>query len=283
MILTRLAGGFGNQIFQLAAAMALRGEHEQRMFFDTQSLSQYAVKRDFELRRFFQTPRWFVTDVEAGWQGKVMSSAMQFRLGRFLPFVGVNDRNFAEHLRAKSEGRTQYLMMLDGYFQRDWSWPVFEGVRTELVRRLLPELTGSLSDENADCCIHIRGGDFLTTDNARIVDTDYYIRGVYALRQQMSVSLVRVITDDVCYAKSTLSPIGAIFPDLRIEYPDDHGNMVHDFVRLSRAKSRILGNSTFSWWAAALDPRAAVTYSPSKWNKGQERTLVLPWERIIAV
>lgn len=283
MIYTRLAGGLGNQVFQLAAAMALRAEDDQRLLFETQSLAQYAVQRDLELRRFFDMPRWFVTDVEAGWQGRVLSGAMGFRLGRFLPGFGVNDGNFAALLRARQEGRLPRLMVLDGYFQRDWLWSMFDAVRCDLAARLrAPAASGGPAAE-FDCLLHIRGGDFLTSEETKVVDREFYARGLELLRERAGIVSTYVVTDDALYAKQVLEGVAERVPGLRLYIPEQRCDMFDDFMSIRNARSRLIGNSTFSWWAAALDPQQAITVGPKQWTPGLDRNLVLPWETVLEV
>jgi hypothetical protein len=283
MIYTRLAGGLGNQIFQLAAAMALRTEGDQRLLFDTGSLAQYAVKRDLELPRFFDIPKWFVTDVDAGWEGRVLSGAMRFRIGRFVPKFGVNDGNFAAHLLARQEGRLPGLMLLDGYFQRDWLWLMFDAVRRELAARLRDPADSYGPAAKFDCLLHIRGGDFLTAEYSNVVDREFYVRSLEFLRERADIASAFVVTDDVPFAKQALAGVAERVPGLRLHIPEQRGDMFDDFMNIRNARSRVIGNSTFSWWAAALDPQQAITVSPQQWTRGLDRNLVLPWEIVLDV
>jgi hypothetical protein len=61
------------------------------------------------------------------------------------------------------------------------------------------------------------------------------------------------------------------------------GGWLGDFALLRRAPARILGNSTFSWWAAALDGHHSLTLSPNQWTRGVPRRLFLPWEAVVPV
>lgn len=281
MIFTRLAGGLGNQVFQLAAAMALRSENNQRLLFYTQSIAQYQTKRELDLDRLFDLPNWFDTDVQASWQGRVLSGAMLFRLGRFFPGFGVNDRNFAECLDARQEGRLMSLMLLDGYFQRDWRWSMFDTVRRDLVTWLRTPVASGAKSADFDALLHIRGGDFLTLKNLKDVDCDFYIRGLELLRLRVDIVSVFVVTDDVPYAKKVLDVIAESLPGLCFHLPEQSGDMFDDFMNIRNARSRVIGKSTFSWWAAALDPLEAITIGPKQCILGLDRNLLLPWETVL--
>jgi hypothetical protein len=209
---------------------------------------------------------------------------MRGRLGRLLPLLGVNDRNFARHLRARREsGRSGGLLVLDGYFQRDWPWADFDVVRNEFVERLrLPANHGGAAT-GYDCVVHIRGGDFLTSEHSKVVDREFYIRGLALLRERIGIASAYVVTDDPSYAKQALDGAAQRVPGLRLHIPSQGGEMFDDFMNIRNARSRIIGNSTFSWWAAALDPQQAITVGPKQWNRGLDRNLILPWEIVLEV
>lgn len=284
MICTRLAGGLGNQIFQWAAAAALRDEADTRLIFDIRSLSQYKAVRELELRRFFAMPDWFVTSQEAGSHGALVSQLMRGRIGRLVPGLGINDRNFAHHLQARRQrGRSGAMMVLDGYFQRDWPWADFDAVRRDLAARLRAPAQPSGPATEFDCLLHIRGGDFLTSEHSKVVDREFYIRGLALLRERASIASVYVVTDDAPYAKQALDGVAQRVPGLRLHIPEQRGDMLDDFMNIRNARSRVIGNSTFSWWAAALDPQQAITVGPRQWNRGLDRNLLLPWETVLEV
>jgi hypothetical protein len=280
MILTRLAGGLGNQLFQLAASMALRSGDDQQLLFDTRYLSQYATKRKLELRRFFDIPDWFITDEAASWQGRLLCGAMRFRLGRILPGVGVNDANFSKHLNASREDHLIRLLLLDGYFQRDWCWATFDSVRRELAT-MLRASTASCPSADFDTLLHIRGGDFLTAEHSKDMDCDFYVRGLELLRKRADIASAYVVTDDLQYSKQVIDIVAERVPGLRLFIPEKPSDMFDDFMNIRNARSRVIGKSTFSWWAAALDSNESLTVGPKQWIRGLDRNLVLPWETLL--
>ncbi len=263
--------------------MALRHQAERQLIFDAGSLGRYSAERALELRRFFDLPDWFTTNREAGFHGRIASAAMRMRVGRFLPYSGVNDASFAKHLRHATRTTAPRRLVLDGYFQRDWPWSTFDNVRQELIAMLKAAPARPNATYEFDCSMHIRGGDFLASERYRVVDTEFYTRALAALKQQMKVNSVYVVTDDSAHAKRIVSTIESRLPGTRLHVPDERGDMTQDFTTLRQAKARIIGNSTFSWWAAALDPHRAITIGPNQWIRGQDRNLILPWETILPV
>ncbi len=279
MIFTRLAGGLGNQLFQFAAALALRGSQSNAVYLGAQSLNRYKVKRGFDMASLVELPAWCLTDGQRTTHSALADRLMAMRIGRLFPYFGVGDRNFSKVLTAG--GRCGYVrsLWLDGYFQQGWDWRAFEGSLAAIASMLRADLAFP-PPISADCMIHVRGGDFLASPLFRVVDAHYYIRAFEMLyRGSLGIKTACVITDDREYASSILENLAAVYPTIQFELaPGHHSGWLQDFMLLRHARSRIIGNSTFSWWAAALDPGRAVTVTPACWTNGVRRDLFLPWE-----
>ena len=284
MIFTRLAGGLGNQLFQFAAALALSGTQNNAVYLGTQSLSRYKMKRAFDMARLVELPVWCLTDAQATNLSVLADTLMALRIGRLLPNAGVSDRNFGKVLAAKGMSSHARALWLDGYFQQGWDWSAFEAPLAAIASMLRDDLPIP-SPIAADCVMHVRGGDFLASAVHRVVDASYYIRAVEALHTgSPGIKTVLLITDDREHAGVVLEQLTAVYPKIQFEFsPDAHSDWLQDFMLLRHARSRIIGNSTFSWWAAALDPGRAWTVTPCQWISGVQRDLFLPWEMALPV
>ena len=287
MIYTRLAGGLGNQLFQYAATLALRGESKGSVLLSTDGLRRYQVKRNFDLMQLLHLPDGFHTDMPGDIPGQLASALLRWRIGRLLPNHGVNDRNFAEHLALLRSGMVRQPLWLDGYFQHGWQTQMFEIVRARMSAALRNDLpTSRVSD--AAAVVHIRGGDFLASEVHCVVDTGYYVEALAMLRARLpSLVSVTVVTDDIAYAAPIIDCMARAQPDLALSLappPNAAAGAawLQDFVLLRDARARIIGNSSFAWWAAALDAERALTVAPNKWTRGVLRDLFLPWEFVIA-
>jgi hypothetical protein len=279
MICTRLAGGLGNQLFQFAAALALRGSQGSKVYLGTQGLSRYKVKRAFDMACLVELPSWCLTDAQPpAWAG-IVNTLMAARVGRLLPYGGVSDRNFRQVLATTGKRGHNSTLWLDGYFQQGWEWPAFEATLAAIISMLRTDLP-ALAPPATDCVIHVRGADFLASAVHRVVDANYYIRAVEALQARSpGVKTAWVITDDHDHAAPMLAQLSRAHPAIEFEFsPRNPSSWMQDFMLMRQARSRIIGNSTFSWWAAALDPGHAVTVTPSQWMSGVPRDLFLPWE-----
>jgi hypothetical protein len=284
MIRTRLAGGLGNQLFQFAAALALRGRADDPLFLGTQALSRYQVRRKFDMATLLDLPAWCRTDHAGARPSDLASMLLSARIGRLLPIYGANDKTFPELLKRSSQGRPRAHLWLDGYFQRGWTWPLFDAARRQ-IRAMLRPAPAPQNQPAADLVLHIRGSDFLKSPIHDVVDAGYYERALSVVHAACpGIRDAIVVTDDVQHARRLVDalrmPMSGI--DIRI-LPGENRSWLDDFTLLRGARARILGNSTFSWWAAALDDDQAPTVSPQQWERGRYRDLILPWEQIVGV
>ena len=275
-------------MFQFAAALALRGTSATEILLSTASLNSYKVPRAFDMLRLLELPAGCHTDLFDDVVGSAAATLLRLRIGRIIPHMGVNDNNFSHHLSDRHFGRSQKLLWLDGYFQRNWHAQMFNDVRNGIQLMVRTDLPVPQSG-NTDCVIHIRGGDFLESEVHRVVDTTFYVSALKALRNRIpTIRTVVVVTDDVKYASPIVARLEDQNSDLVIYIAPraataTGAGWLEDFIMLRDARARVIGNSSFAWWAAALDRNCAPTVSPSQWIHGVTRDLFLPWEITIAV
>lgn len=268
----RLAGGLGNQLFQLAAVLALlrRGRKPRRVVLSTGALGRYRTPRRFELATVLALPpaSWVISPGYPWFLRLRLPKLWSGRLG-LLSLVG--DRNFASAVPGIA------ATLVDGYFIDSLGQEDFEYSAAEIGQLLLAKVQGDPAPADFDTClVHIRGGDFVDLGWKDVASRDYYADAVYAVRQKHPRCRFRIITDDRKWAEVLLAEIG-----LSAEFVSR--GMADDFSAIRRAKIRILSNSTFAFWAAALDSPTAggVTVCPAYWSPGRRRKLKLGNELLV--
>lgn len=276
MIYIRLAGGLGNQLYQLAAAVLVGRYTDQKVVVLPDALSFYAQQRTPDSLRLISSCRMiFESELHKGVLGRLITSG---RVGRWLPIVGINDRSGLPIVKTVLSSVPH---VMDGYFQRGWTASKFADALAEFKVASLPVTTGVRVAPD-ECVIHIRGGDFLSHDLHRIADVDYYIAAILRAKAG-GWSRFAVMTDDLSHACKIGEEIRQHLPDAEMRVIAPAADALDDFVTLRNARARIIGNSTFAWWAAALDERSSPTWSPSKFLRGLERDFYLNWENRIDV
>jgi hypothetical protein len=274
-IYLRLAGGLGNQIFQYTAALLIKKESDP-IYFYTQALDSYKAGRNLELVNFFELPQTTYFNVSF-----FANVVFKFRLAKITSFFGCNDLNFSSILSNKNTYQAKGSFYLDGYFQDAWSYEHIQPLLVQLSADLKKDKFNNEPYNQYDCIMHIRGSDFLANLDNSLNSVDFYIDAIKLLKSSYALTNIYVVTDDLPYSKSMLDIIKSKFKDINFSLDHERKSLFDDFMILLHAKSRIIGTSTFAWWASALDDKKSITMSPKSWKLNCNRKLVLPWERLV--
>lgn len=263
MLTLRLAGGLGNQIFQIGAALLLATETSDKfLVVDDSALDSYEAKRDNWLPTFFDLSKLSCNIAFS----KVFISGL--RLPKLLPLKTpllslVSDSNFQDVLRAKSSR----IYHLDGYFQSCLTQLTFDRILS--ILKNLYKLQMIESDPSL-CVVHIRGSDF--QGSSFELSQSYYEQTVKAMIDIYGVERFLVVTDDPQYSYEIINPLDVL-------YRISSGSVVPDFCTIASAGKKIISNSTFALWASALGASCnPVIISPESWHKKCSRSYRLNGE-----
>lgn len=272
MIYLRLAGGLGNQLFQIAAASLAANYLQSQFYICEESLNRYAVVRSPLYRSLLDLSVLPIVDTALVGKVFVYLSAY-YRIGKLpgLRIVKVPPRlGFLQHFR--------FPLFMDGYYQESWeTTKLLESV--DLIKRAIRPYALETSCPRPGVAIHIRGGDFLGLSDYNVVDYRYY-RACVGRAVSQGLLDFGVISDDLSLARQVLD-------SLAIDYPDATFNLcsgtspLDDFHLLRTANSRIIGNSTFAWWAFALSPSSGPTWSPGAFLRSRPRAYRLCNEIVV--
>ena len=276
MLFSRMVGGLGNQLFQIAALLKYK-RHKEKVIISFLG-DIHIPKRENCLRSIFEIPDWLYFDNSRNLNLFIKlfaRSSAGLRFGSYLPLVGINDRNFYNN---KYYFSNQKLLFLDGYFNQNWTYSQLNS-----VLRILKLKPIKLDKEQLELCnnnvlIHIRGGDFLSIKNLNICKIDYYKNSIkYALSKGLKKFIV--ICEDQRYGKQVIKELKKCFTNLQIKILKSD-TIKNDFNLIRSSQVAILSNSTFSWWASFLSNSKKEFLVPSNFSK-KEKRILLPNETII--
>lgn len=280
MIIVKLLGGLGNQMFQYAAAKALSLSLKEPIRQDLRGL--YAgedIRKNFELDIFGIAPDQAERSEYFKFERKTifgLKAANALYL-KFNPHVTIKDHNFTyvENFFALAKTNTY----LRGLFQSD---KYFAHVRPAILETFsfeepLDEVNQSYADaitSSESVAIHIRRGEFANDQKFNKLigscDLAYYQRAIDALVEgieQKDKLHFFVFSDDLAWAEE----------NLKLDYPatfvggNAGKNSYRDMQLMSLCKHNIIANSTFSWWSAWLNSNPGkIVVTPEKWFAGWE-------------
>jgi len=276
MIFSRIVGGLGNQLFQVAACLKYRKTREKVIISFLGDI--HVPKRINCLNYIFERPNWLYYDNSANInRAKKLAArtSAYLRFGSYLPFISINDRNFNSKVFTYPEKR---ILFLDGYFNQKWTYPTLSNAFSQL--KLIPiELNREqVQICNNDVVIHLRGGDFLKIKDLNICKLEYYKKSIsYAISK--GYKSFKLISEDQKYGEDFLKEIKKYFFDLKISLLSSD-TIKNDFNLLRSSKLAILSNSTFSWWASFLSRSKEEFIVPENFSL-REKRVILPNETIV--
>ncbi len=264
MILLRLKGGLGNQMFQYALGRVLALKHNVPLLFNIEAYLDDTPRigkghtmspRNFQLDVFNTTGR-IATKKEIPWLYRMYGK------GRLMLIIDALRRRIFRHKAQELYARrfdSRFLSLgpdsyIDGFFQSPKYFALYEDVlRKDFTLRYQPqEHIQKLFDEiqsKESLCVHIRRGDFVNNKAHSVIDASYYDNALEILRKQIAIDMVYVFSDDIAWCKETLRfPYPTYFVGPEYVGEKDEGNM----FLMSGCKNFIIPNSTFSWWAVWL-------------------------------
>ncbi|UWR99949.1 alpha-1,2-fucosyltransferase [Phaeobacter inhibens] len=264
MIITRLHGRLGNQMFQYAAGRALADRLGVSLALDSRGAKlrgEGVLTRVFDLD--LATPdiwpplRQRAPLGYALWRGlgQHLGTGPKLRrevgLGYNPDFVDWSDNSYL-HGYWQSE---RYFAQSAERIRRDFTFPEYSNQQNA-------EMAARIGETNA-ISLHVRRGDYLTLAAHVLCDQAYYEAALAQVLDGLEGQpTVYVFSDDPQWAKENLPlPCDKVVVDFNGADTD-----YEDMRLMSLCKHNIIGNSSFSWWAAWLNqtPDRRVA-GPAKW------------------
>jgi hypothetical protein len=276
MIMIRLKGGLGNQMFQYATARALAEKHKTNVSFDLTLLKDrgagpHAVFRDFELGPY-KIEQKFASENEIRKFNPVPTGFFQ-RLRLRIKKVFSPLRTYIElsHVYDPAVMMLPDDFCLVGAFQSE---KYFLGIRPALLKAfeltsrspVCLKMVSEITSKNA-VCLHIRRGDYVTNKLYNkllgVQPVSYYESGLARIASTEKDLHVFVFSDDISWCRDNLK---FAFPTTFIS-EENAGSSSHEHVHLmSKCKHFVLANSSFSWWGAWLSEHTnKLVIAPKVW------------------
>lgn len=264
MIIVKLSGGLGNQLFQYALGRQLAVLNQTELKLDVSQLgnSLFGTPRSYALDAFsinasLATNREISELVGA-------SFSMLGRFGAISPFYQREPHFHFSPLILRLRGDLYF----DGYWQSErYFKPIASLVKQELKLQNTVlsrfQMWQNLIQTSESVSVHVRRGDYTLLSMAnrflRPCGLDYYQKAASILLPQLQQPTFFVFSDDPVWAKTHLH-----FP-VPTHYVTGN-SAAEDLALISQCQHHIIANSTFSWWGAwlAAFPHKKII-APQQW------------------
>lgn len=274
MIVSKIVGGLGNQMFQYAAARALSLNLKVKLGLDVNEFAKYSMHQGFELGRVFGLNTLCLSDVELhklfGWR---VNPTAQRLAARWPYFPMVDKRIVIEPHLDFWPGMVDVPShaYLRGYWQSERYFQMHEDtIRSEFQfkKPLLGEALHWSERMKAvsSVSVHIRRGDYVSNQFNMAYhgacSLDYYQRAVTSIEAQVDQPEYFVFSDDLDWARQNFKL------DHQVHFVDGNKGDTSflDMQLMSICRHHIIANSSFSWWAAWLNNRKdKLVIAPARW------------------
>ena len=284
MIITRLEGGLGNQLFQYATGRHLSIKNNTALVLDTSNYLIDKNNRHYELRRY---------NVKAKTANII--TCIFVRLGKYiipkmtqnirLPIKYVKERNNYFNDEILSERRN---IILDGYWQSE---EYFKNIRDTILDDLTllsnpdkknKKMLKRINNSNA-VCLHVRRDDYVSNPLLQkyhgSLTPEYYNEAINSICDRLTDPEFFIFSDEPEWCKHN------IITDRTHTYVDINGpdKAPEDLRLMSACNHFIIANSSFSWWAAWLsENKKKIIIAPKRWYREKDEGDIVPkrWIRI---
>lgn len=291
MIIVKLIGGLGNQMFQYALGRQLAKKNNAELKIDIEGFKNYGLRKYdlkyFNIQENVATPD-DLSKVFSPSDGLLQKFGKQIRVkfsnAREIDYIRENSYNFQPDIL--NLGDNTYL---DGYWQNEKYFADIKNViKKEFTVKTQPDQINESFLEKIEACesvsIHIRRGDYVSNQTTAQVHgflgLGYYQKAIKFMLDTIEGPEFFVFTDEPEWAKRNIKN------DVKITFIEHNSTKNYEDLRLlSNCRHHIIANSTFSWWGAWLSPNTEkIVIAPKKWfntDKLNADDLILDsWHRL---
>jgi|SRR3989344_5899153 len=274
MIIVRLQGGMGNQMFQYALGRSLAIKNNVQLGLDLTFLLDRThipnfTFRDYQLCNF---------NIEANVVSKkdVPFLHRKYNLGIFMRYIDYIRRKLLPTSGKEKVGyhfdpvilNLGQNVYLEGWWQSYKYFVEYQNIiRKDFTLKNPPasniQILGNEISNTNSLCIHIRRGDYVGNKHHEIIGKEYYNKGIEKIKSLTKIDKIYVFSDDIKWCEENIKfEFPTIFVGDEYAGEKDEGHM----YLMSKCHYFIIANSSFSWWGAWLaDYKDTIVIVPKQW------------------
>ncbi len=271
MVIVKIEGGLGNQMFQYAIARVLSIKNNTDLKLDITDFEHYPLHK-YSLGHF-KIVENFATEGEVNSIKNKYPSFWSRLRGKKSDGILQEKKEFVFDQSIFDIKRDVYL---SGYWQNEHYFSDYEDIiKNDFEVKTSPkgkniEMLEKIQSSNS-VSLHIRRGDFIsnkvTHQKHGTCNLDYYQRAISFVTSKVHKTEFFIFSDDIEWAKKNLR---LKHKTNYIDFNNSDTNY-EDLRLMMNCKHDIIANSTFSWWGAWLNRnKKKIVISPQEWfNKAE--------------
>ena len=279
MIIVRLWGGLGNQLFQYAFGQYLAKRFKVDVAYDVASFGTSDILRKLEVKGIVPNFKEYNASFSkyTGVKNRVLRLCYQMS-NTFI------DENFFSLDNLDKIVTRKGDVYLQGYWQNErYAQCLLQSNICSMWQTscCLKQLELQIKESKFSISVHVRRGDYFSPKNVGIYgvcDADYYNRAASIIAEKSNGdALFFVFSDDIDWVKTNIP-----LPQNTVYIPNYDVPQFSYIYLMSLCHANIISNSTFSWWGAYLNMNLeTIVISPKKWTLKTNETIALDrWIKI---
>jgi hypothetical protein len=267
MVIIKLQGGLGNQMFQYALGRKLELAKQKKVRYDFDYF-EHQGHRPYELYLFgLSLKRANKIDLlSSPISGNSFVNKFKTFYHSVFRIAQLRQLTFSFDPRFLEAPDNAYL---EGYWQTE---KYFSDIRDKLIREF--SFKNSVTKENQkyrdrilnfnSVSVHFRRGDYLTDPNNlfQVCNWAYYVEAIQIMAGDISTPYFFIFSDDPEWCKKNIT----LDQPFEIVDVNTKENSHLDMYLMSQCRHNIIANSSFSWWAAWLNQHADKrVIAPKNW------------------
>lgn len=287
MVIIRLMGGLGNQMFQYALMKRFESLGVDS-YLDLSWFSQNNAHNGIELNRAFgiDVSKKIAKEYECKKLGYTTYDLLHKICHRWLGKRTYIEQHGSEAIIYDNTILQRDNIYLSGYWQ---SYKYFDCIKNVLKKDF--EFKIDIIDDNLiknikggeSVSLHIRRGDYIGNKlHDGICNKEYYRNAINYINNKLEKPYFYIFSDDKEWCRENLIDL-FMNNYLLVDFYDGDRSYA-DMYLMSICKHHIIANSSFSWWGAYLNyDSESITLCPNRWlndNIKIEDIILFNWEII---
>ena len=280
MIVVKIWGGIGNQLFQYVFGQYLHYKYGQEVKYDDNSYVSNDKLRKSEL---------LVLNQDIVFDNRCTFSrfrGVKNRVMRVLFQLHPKHHYIAEGKVIPKAYKENHLYFFQGYWQdyKYYEWLREHVSNFHLSSKGLPEVLQLLKEQIQETedsvSVHVRRGDYFKPENVKkygVCDAAYFENAIQQIEKETKAPTFFIFSDDLEWVKNNIN-----LPQNSVLIPNYDVDQFLYIELMSFCKHHIISNSSFSWWGAVINSdEDAITICPSRWVLTSNETIALDkWTKI---
>ena len=277
MIIMKIWGGLGNQLFQYALGYALAKTHDRELVLDMDFYTEAANRKPLirECKLFYTTEK---DSSPYDFSIKSFQHNKYYRqYQKILKKLGLGSFRYICELAPKYQENIfkiplKSCIYYDGYWQSPKYFEDYaEDLRSQFVPKTLSKKAQELREvflNSSSVALHVRRGDYLDfssdpspEETMYLLEKSYFEKAIEKINNLSPGVDIFCFSDDISWCKKEL-----VGPNIHYIERSYGLTDFEEWHLMSLCKHQIVSNSTYSWWAAWLNSYSQkIVISPDRW------------------